>query len=271
MFDFLLDVATESALAIITFLAGFLLSRLRTFLKKRRVQSVLKFDVEEKLDLNCFTANTGQYDEEERVTLGYVFEYMAAGEMRASFKKLYKEAEMKVKMSPEEYTSVQKRDVSQDLLLIGGPFHNSITRELVMNGRNGLPFYFDEDANLIYEGKEGRDVYCPELSGGANQYFENDYALILNIRNPLKKGKRILAFMGCRSIGCYGAAYYIAHCLKTLKRRVKGDEYAVVIRVEGDEEDIIDNPELVKYYPLSLTNPFQAERERKAASLKNEW
>ncbi len=248
--DFLQNFLTEFILAIVMFAGGLVVTLAKRIYSHHKIRTVLRFDDDKKLDLNCFTANTGQYDENELVTLGYVFEYMAVGELRAFLRSTYKEVEMKVKMSPENYGSVSKRDLHQDLILIGGPFHNSITAKLVMDKSMKLPFYFDKDANLVYEGLHGKKVFSPELSEGETKYYENDYALIVNIENPLKKGKRILAFMGCRSIGCYGAAYYIAHFLKDIKKEVGKGDYAIVVRVAGDEEDIIDEPELVWHCPL---------------------
>ena len=36
-----------------------------------------------------------------------------------------------------------------------------------------------------------------------------------------------------------------------MRKVIKDDEYAVVVRCEADEEDIISAPEFVKYYPMS--------------------
>lgn len=226
------------------------------FIKKHgpayRMRKLLRLDYSrERYDLNCFTANTGQYDENELVTLGYVFEYIAVGELRVALKRLYKDVDVSVKMSPSDFKSLKSRDIKDNLILIGGPYHNCLTRELLFNNEK-FPFSFDDNANLTYSDGDLKDVFSPATDDN-NKYYEQDYALIVNIRNPKAPTKRIIALIGCRSIGCYGASCFIAGKLKTIKKYIKDDEYAIVIKCDGDEEDIINEPEFVKYYPLHLT------------------
>ena len=249
--EFVENFLTEIILSILMFVIGLTLTLIKKFYNKNKSASILRFKNSKEKNFLCFTANSGHYDENELVTLGYVFEYMGVGELRSFFRTIYKDMNMVVKMTPEKYEKVSRRDLHQDLILIGGPFHNVITANLVMyNPDRKLPFSFDDDASLIYDNGEERKVFSPSLSKGENQYYETDYALLLNIENPLKKGKRILAFMGCRSIGCYGVAYYITHYLKNLKKSLGKGDYAVVVKVSGDEEDIIDEPEVVFHCTL---------------------
>ncbi len=249
--DFIFDFAKEILFMVIPFAAGFLLSFVRKKIRKKRAQRLLRIEYEENIKLNCFTANTGHYDDSELVTLGYVFEYMAVGELIPAFRTLYKGLQMNVKMSDESY--VKSEYVRNDLLLIGGPFHNAITRELLFNGTNGFPFSFDADANLTYEKKGGgSETFYPRVSSGngTSRYYENDYALIVNIKNPRNTDKRLIAIIGCRSIGCYGAAMYLSSHLKDIKHLIDDDQYAIVINCEGDNERVLSEPKFVKYYSL---------------------
>ena len=252
LINFLENVVIVPAL---TALVTLLVTVVRKRVVRARQRRVLRFtekDDKSVKDVNCITANTGQYDENELVTLGYVFEYIAVGELRVAFKNLFKNIDISVKMSPVEYADIHMHDIKSNLILIGGPFHNSVTREMLFSGKFDFPFNFDDDANLYHDNGDGtKDVYKPRQSDLKNKFFELDYALIVNIRNPKMPSRRLIALIGCRSVGCYGAAYFISHKLKKLKKVIKDDEYAIVVRCECDEEDIISTPEFVKYYPLS--------------------
>lgn len=244
--------------ALVTFLYT-VIKRKVALTKQRRVLRLEEKDDKTIKDINCITANTGYYDQGELVTLGYVFEYMAVGELRVAFKKLFKHIDISAKMSPLDFGDARMSDLKSNLILIGGPFHNSITRELLFSGKFNFPFRYDDDANLHHDNGDGTsDVYKPQQSNLNNNFYELDYALIINIRNPKMPSKRLIALIGCRSIGCYGAAYFLSHELKKLHKVIKDDEYAIVVRCECDEEDIISTPQFIKYYPMSseaLTTP----------------
>lgn len=247
---------------VLTALVTFLYTVIRKKVVRARQRRVLRFtekDDESVKDVNCITANTGHYDEGELVTLGYVFEYIAVGELRVAFKQLFKHIDIGVKMSPAEYGEMHMSDLKSNMILIGGPFHNCVSRELLFSGKFDFPFSFDDDANLYHDdanlyhdnGDGTHDKYEPKQSDLNNKFYELDYALIVNIRNPKMPSKRLIALIGCRSVGCYGAAYFLSHKLSKLKKIIKDDEYAIVVKCECDEEDIISMPEFIKYYPLS--------------------
>lgn len=242
-------------LPILSFLIGIVYAAWKRHHFRSGRRKLLRFsekDDKELKDINCFTANSGFYDENELATLGYTFEYIAVGELRVAFKALFKHIDISVKMSPNEYKDAHMRDLKSNLVLIGGPFHNCLTRELLFGGRFEFPFSYDEDANLYYmRGTEREEVYHPRVADMQNKFFERDYALIINIRNPRFPSRRLIALIGCRSVGCYGGAYFLSHKLYELKKVIKDEEYALVVRCECDEEDIISDPEFVKYYPLS--------------------
>lgn len=247
---------------VLTALVTFLYAVIKKRITQSRQRKLLRFsekDDKTVKDINCFTANTGQYDDGELVTLGYVFEYIAVGELRVAFKKLFKRIDIGVKMSPMNYADTHVRDLKSNLILIGGPYHNSITREILFNGKFDFPFRFDDNANLYHDNDDGTvDEYHPKQSDMSNKFYELDYALIVNIRNPKMPSKRLIALIGCRSVGCYGAAQFLSRQLKKFKKIIKDDEYAVVVRCECDEEDIISTPEFVKYYPLSSNESTKA-------------
>lgn len=264
MSDFIVNFLEEVViLPIITFVIGILFNVFKRYGSRARRRKLTRLKIgSEDDDIICFTANSGHYDESELVTLGYVFEYIAIGELRVSLKELFKGVEVSARMSPEDFGAIKPRDLRSDLILIGGPFHNSVTRKIIF-GNDAFPFHFEEDAGLVYEGEEGREVYTPEESESNRRFYEKDYALIVNVRNPYApKKKRVIALMGCRSIGCLAAGVFLSTKLKKFHRTVKDDEYAIVVKCEGDEEDIIDEPEFVKYYELDFTPPELIEENK---------
>lgn len=252
LIGFLENVVLVPILTALVTLLYAVIKRRVSLSKQRKVLRLEEKDDKTVKDINCITANTGQYDEGELVTLGYVFEYIAVGELRVAFKNLFKHIDISAKMSPMEFGDVHLRDLKSNLILIGGPFHNSVTRELLFSGKFDFPFRYDDDANLYHDNGDGTcDVYKPQQSNLNSNFYELDYALIINIRNPKMPSKRLIALIGCRSIGCYGAAYFLSHKLKSIHKEIKDDEYAIVVRCECDEEDIISTPEFIKYYPIS--------------------
>jgi len=253
VFDVIYDIFKDFLMMPITFIIGLLTIKIKNdiFVSSYKKKLKLKNNA---LTLNCFTANPNSHDNNEYVNLGYVFEYMSVGEIRSTWSKYYKNFAMNVQMSDLNYDNVRKKHLSSDLLLIGGPFHNQVTKELLFNTNSSLPFSFDDDASLVYTSEDGQQKkYTPILSKGTNQYFESDYALIVNVRNPLNTEKRLIAIIGCRSVGCYGGAVFLSKYMSKIKNKNLSDEYAIVIKCDGEEEDIVSDPELVDVVNLNFT------------------
>lgn len=234
---------------------GYLIALLRKIFHRTISKKVLKMGQEDKKELTVFTANSGQYDEQELVTLGYIFEYISVGELNTAFKSIYRGGKLDVKMSNEKVLG--KRVLNDNLVLIGGPYHNCVTRELVFNGKNNLPLSFDDNANLTVLDGNNVLVYKPETGGDVAHYYENDYGIIMNIKNPNDTSKRIISFIGCRSIGCLGAADYFLEKQSEFSRQIKrnDEEYAVIVRCSGNNEKLYETPTLEKYVAFK-TNPI---------------
>ena len=200
----------------------------------------------------CYTANPNQYDKEEYADLGYPFEHMAIGEINSMFRYVYKiNKSLPYKMARIDFENYPIEEFYNNLILIGGPVHNSITKNLVFSNDVRLPFSYDENNNLVYStGNNEITNYKAVISKGDDKYFEKDYALILNIKNPKDKDKRIILISGCRSIGCYGGASFLSNNLKEIKNIVKDQEYAIIVECEGNKNGLIKEPKFMKYYPL---------------------
>lgn len=215
---------------------------------------ISKKEIEKDLsDIMCFMATPDIFDNEEQTNLGYTFEYMALGEINSLFRYVYnakKSIPCKMaRLDSENYFF----ELQNHLILIGGPNHNSVTKSLFFSEYVNYPFSFVNNNSLVYR-KPGSSaiekIYKSKTLKGSSGDFQNDYALILNVKNPRNKQKRIILICGCRSIGCYGGAVFFSNHLKELKNIVRDPEYALVIECAGNNEGLIHEPKLVDYYPL---------------------
>ncbi len=254
------DIIWDLLLLIVPIIIGYLFGVIKNHLKKKSIKELLRFDQEkdDAPDINCFTANPGIRDTEELVELGYVFEYMSIGEIKSEFTKILpSDSSINVYMSNLRFEKISPTLLKNNLVIIGGPFHNSITRDLFSKIQN-LPFHFEDDASLVYTYEDGKidkftpNLYDPNENKDKHSFYDNDYALILNVKNPYAQGKRIILIAGCRSVGCYGATVYLTEHLYDIKKQIDSDEYALVITCNGEKENLVGKPKLCNYYPLQI-------------------
>lgn len=257
----MLDFAWDIFLLVLPAAAGYLVNVFRKKFRNGTFKKLLRFNFSKSdaPSLHFITANTGQYDGNELVTLGYIFEYMSVGEIKSFFSKLYApHPHMTTNMSTERFSDTKQKHIKQNLVLIGGPIHNSVTGALLKRMAN-CPFHYDlSDATLVYTSPSGETVrytpkmFDPSAESGQTSYFENDYCLIMNVKNPLDPSKRIILISGCRSVGCYGGAVYLTTKLSEIKKLAQTDEYALVIQCDGEREDLVAPPQLCACYPLDI-------------------
>ncbi len=238
------DLLVNLIWMITTFILGWLYQLFKEKSKRRMNRKLLRM-VEDEQKIVCFTANPLQHDDEEFVDLGYVFEYLSVGEISASFRQMYKKLECECVMSKINPEDNQLGLQKENMILIGGPFHNSLTKKLIFEEWIP-PFSFDSDANLIYD----TDIYKPVLTQSSNPHFGKDFAVILNMKNPYHLERRLICIMGCRSIGCYGATVFLTRYLDTIKDKIVDEEYAIVISCRGEEEKLVTKPNFEKYYKI---------------------
>lgn len=249
------DILWEIFWLAIPMLLGYIFAMIKQLSGLNFRKKLMRFDVKdpEKSSLKFITANTVQKDNEELVTYGYVFEYRAAGELGSTLSHLYgPKFKISTTMSKKEY-SYSYAQLDTNLIVIGGPFHNSVTREFFRRMGDSLPFRFEADASLVYTDPTDCskvDKYTSKLID--ESYYGEDYALIMNVRNPLNPESRVIFISGCRSIGCYGGAIFLSQQLSELKGKVSSDEYAIVVSCCGDEEDLNARPKFCRCYPLDI-------------------
>ncbi len=236
----------------------------------------------EKKDLEFFTANpllNGiQTSIGNAYQLSYFLELLGCAKLTYFFKRKYKNVNICYHPAPisfePSFTTMDK--LKKDTILIGGPNHNSISDFLLNKctifqpNKAELRFEkIDDRSHLIIAGPRSmKKTYFQELwkkkkkkrsteskwSKDFKRGIEkkdhsyDDYALIINIKNPFNSNKRLIATMGCGSAGCFGGASYIAEQLARfwnpkawMKAWIK-KEYIMVISCNGDQEQLHGDP-----------------------------
>lgn len=135
MNETLKTILEETFWLLIPLVIGYLVNSLRTGNIANTNKKLLRISGEVNRPgetwLKFITANPQLADESELVSCGYVFEYRGAGELGSTLNKLYgPNLQIKTAMSKVSF-SYTYGDLSSNLILIGGPFHNSVTREFL--------------------------------------------------------------------------------------------------------------------------------------------
>ena len=258
MNETLKTILEETFWLLVPLVCGYLFNTLRRGSRSNTYKRLMRITGEVRQTgetwLKFITANPLLEDASELVTCGYVFEYRAAGELGSTMNKLYgPNLKISTAMSKPHF-SYTYGELDTNLILIGGPFHNCVTRNFLERMGNSWPFRFEEDATLVYTdptGKLPQQRFTPKVVDG--KYYGEDYALIMNVKNPYDPAKRVIFIAGCRSIGCYGGAIFLSQQLKELRKKAPWDEYALVVSCSGDAEDLNARPRLVATFPLNIT------------------
>jgi hypothetical protein len=128
-------------------------------------------------------------------------------------------------------TEVRKEDLQNNLILIGGPVVNRITKEI----NSKMPIFFDE-----------KNHWTIKSNISKNKYPNDEIGLIVNLKSPFNKDKRILLVAGKRYSGTRAA---IIAFLKHFKEIEKGNMHnnkikaSVVEGIDLDSDGIIDDIE----------------------------
>jgi len=128
-------------------------------------------------------------------------------------------------------TEVRQEDLKNNLILLGGPVVNNITKEV----NEKMPIFFDKNNHWAIKSNISKNVYPTDETG-----------LIASFKNPFNKEKSILLVAGKRYSGTRAA---IIAFLKYFKEVSKGNIHNNKIKarvVEGidlDSDGIIDDVE----------------------------
>jgi hypothetical protein len=131
-------------------------------------------------------------------------------------------------------TEVREKDLRGNLILVGGPKANMITRKI----NNLLPIYIDI--------KKDRDI----ISKISNRVYTEDECGIVNIvENPWSKGKKILVFSGKRFPGTRAC---ILAFIKNIEKLLQGNKFdhkvmsRVVKGYDMNGDGIVDSSEVLE-------------------------
>lgn len=251
--DILKNLAGSLVWAGVAFVAVYFYNAFTDWFYKRKFYKSTRLKInpkQEKLSVQCFIANSGKYDENEKVFLGYPFEYMASASISSYLSMIIKNVDMDTTSCPLKVLEIEKIDKNNDLILLGGPFHNMLTKLFfgLSKENTNVPLYFDtfegEEATLFYKDNGDQDYKTVKpIKDPVGNYYCEDYGLIMNIKNPYNPKKRIIAVMGCRSIGVLGATLAFTTFNKEMVKNIHYDEYAVIIKCYGDQNNVnLDRP-----------------------------
>ena len=138
--------------------------------------------------------------------------------------------------------------INSNLVLLGGPIHNHITRR-VLPALNA-PFQFDD--HTLVNTQDGQR-WSPSINdAGGRERIAEDYALIVKTRNPFDRRKTVLVVAGCRTHGVLAGARALIRERVTDTLAITtglGDHYAMVIHAPV-HEDVLGAPEIVASWPL---------------------
>lgn len=256
--EFGYDIFIELLGATIVFFAGIFFGVFRDRLYKQRVHNATRLTINSKDEntfFRCYYANSGLVDSEEATGIGYHFEYMSHANMVNYLLSINKNVEIDSKIGPLFVKDIGKYHLTSNVIIYGGPFHNLITGLVfgLTKEYHNVPFYFDyygEEAAALYHVGDEQKPYVPSMNPDKT-YYSNDYGIIINVVNPYNTKKRIIAFIGCRSIGVYGASFYFTNSAKELKKRTKGMEnYVAIVKCGGDEDNITGDVILKNVYEI---------------------
>ncbi len=120
-------------------------------------------------------------------------------------------------------TNVHAHDLQENIILIGGPVTNKVTKEI----NEKIPIRFDKNKNIY--------------SSFTKRVYKNDYTgFILNIENPFNPKKRLLLLAGKRFYGTHAAVLALMKRFSEVKK-----QYAIVEGLDEDGDGIIDNVKLI--------------------------
>jgi hypothetical protein len=171
----------------------------------------------------------------EHTTLVFPAEARAAAEIH-SFISHEVKADCRIRFS----STFEDSKYDENLVVIGGPNHNQVTRELLSRAAAKSKFRFDEYSAVTPSGKLFTSKVDTSKNTENDIYY--DVGVILRMRNPFEPKKFVTLLMGSRTHGCLVAArallYEDARLLA--KRLPKNEEFGLVATASIRGQEIYD-------------------------------
>lgn len=95
----------------------------------------------------------------------------------------------------------------ENIITIGGPMRNSVTRYLLESGVKKYGFKFDNNDGHLIIIKNNKEIH--KRPKEKNGFFEIDYGIIIKDRHPSNENKFIFIFAGCHTEGVQGSVEYL--------------------------------------------------------------
>jgi hypothetical protein len=124
-------------------------------------------------------------------------------------------------------------DLASDLILIGGPDNNSVTKDVIGRVPTTLMFANPERFEVSFASVEANRLYSPEFASGK---VIVDYGIILRTSNPFDRRHKVLVLFGCFGFGtwasgrCVCSEEFLAHPLVAAGSNVECVVRAEVVR-----------------------------------------
>lgn len=120
----------------------------------------------------------------------------------------------------------------RNLVVIGGPLHNSVTSTLLEKIKTQSGFVFDGHRITLSDGSLYQATV--KASDGEQDEILTDFGVVLHTRNPLLSDSYITLLLGSRTYGCLAAARALLHneTKQFAKMVSKFDEYGAVVSCE---------------------------------------
>ncbi len=139
-----------------------------------------------------------------------------------------------------------------NLILVGGPERNKITREVLGEFRK-------QKISLIWDINEQSEVFNIENPEKIYQYqkyddYSIDYALITKHRNPFDHDKKVVILAGCRAIGTAAAARFLVNnrIMKAIEQQYGSESFSIVIKIDSRSSESPDDPLVTVVEPKQL-------------------
>lgn len=99
--------------------------------------------------------------------------------------------------------------LNANLILLGGPDANSVTKEAVSKIRSTIQFGNPEKYEIAFYDSTSNKVYAPRLQSINSRKIANDYGIIFKTENPFSPDKQIIIIAGSFGYGTWAGAKYI--------------------------------------------------------------
>jgi hypothetical protein len=94
-------------------------------------------------------------------------------------------------------------EFSRDLILVGGPDANSLTRDILRRLSLGLTLGDPTEHEVSFYSTVTRTLFAPERNAAGQ--IAVDFGVILRVPNPFAPGRRVLMLFGCFGFGTWAA------------------------------------------------------------------